>query len=178
MIYGAPGLGKSVFALYLYRFFHDNFGGRAAYVMSEEGFSPSAKIKIKSIGCDNAKYKFYTSLPTLSKTIKAKNGKDKTVLVPDMNEIRKYNFFFIDSVQGSKIPVDDLMKMRDECPDTTFFFLWTVNKDGVFSGGNQGLHDVCMSIKMIEKGVAEAQGKSRTGAVEGATFTTPYTKRR
>ncbi|MFN0203593.1 MAG: hypothetical protein ACKVTZ_18855 [Bacteroidia bacterium] len=155
MIYGVPGAGKSVLSYYLWKYFHE-VHGKTLYILVEEGFSPSAQIKMKKLGI-------------------TENQPLATEMQP-IEVLKQYKYVFIDSFHEAGLKAHDIVRLRDACPNTTFFFVFTVNLKGEFSGGMQGLHKIDTSVKMVEKGIAEVQNKSRTGAIAGTQFKVPYDK--
>lgn len=142
MVFGQPKSGKSTLMLDFAHHLAVNHG-EVLYVAFEEGYGYTLKEKISRIGAVHPKLHFAEELP-------AKLG--------------NYDFVFIDSVSRAGMELEDMVKLKNRNPRTSFVFIFHSTKDGKFRGGNELAHEVDVIIE-VEAGVAKASGRFGAGGV-------------
>ena len=141
MVFGRPKQGKSIFsfqfASYLSQF------GKVLYIASEEGFGGTLQKKIKDFGLENNQFVNFSN-------------------VKGMDEMRKvipnHDFVFIDSVNYSRLEVEDVEQLKKEFPKTSFITIQQATKGGQFRGSQEYAHNCDMIIEVIS-GVAHQTGR-------------------
>jgi hypothetical protein len=120
-INGEPGAGKTVFLLKLANYMANNFGN-VLYVTTEEYGSATLKDKTQ---------RFKINSPNLyfAKTA-------------DKKELSKYPIVFLDSVNHSKLTLDEYKQLREENPQQIFVLVLQNTKKGTFKGANDWPHEV------------------------------------
>ena len=58
--------------------------------------------------------------------------------------------------------LDDLVKLKNRYPRTSFVFIFHATKDGKFKGGNELAHEVDVIIE-VKPGLAQASGRFNSG---------------
>lgn len=157
MVFGRPKQGKSIFsfqfAAYLSQF------GKVLYIASEEGFGGTLQKKIKDFGLENNKF------------VNFSNAKG-------MDEMRKvipgHDFVFIDSVNYSRLEVEDVEQLKREFPKTSFITIQQATKGGQFRGSQEYAHNCDMIVEVIS-GVAHQIGRFQA-ASEYQIFKEPEQK--
>lgn len=142
MVFGQPKSGKSTMMLYFAHHLAMNHG-EVLFVAFEEGYGYTLKEKISRIGAVHSRLHFAEKLP-------AKLG--------------AYDFVFIDSVSRAGMELEDMVKLKNRNPRTSFVFIFHSTKDGKFRGGNELAHEVDVIIE-VEAGVAKASGRFGAGGV-------------
>jgi hypothetical protein len=140
MVFGQPKSGKSTLML---EFAHHLavHHGEVLYVAFEEGYGYTLKEKITRIGAIHPRLNFSESLP---------------------KDVASYNFVFIDSVSRAGMELEDLVKLKNRYPRTSFVFIFHATKDGKFKGGNELAHEVDVIIE-VENKMATASGRFNAG---------------
>ena len=141
MVFGQPKSGKSTLML---EFAHHLavHHGEVLYVAFEEGYGYTLKEKITRIGAIHPRLNFSESLP---------------------KDVATYDFVFIDSVSRAGMELDDLVKLKNRYPRTSFVFIFHATKDGKFRGGNELAHEVDVIIE-VENKMATASGRFNAGS--------------
>ena len=140
MVFGQPKSGKSTLML---EFAHHLalHHGEVLYVAFEEGYGYTLKEKITRIGAVHARLNFSEALP---------------------KDVAGYDFVFIDSVSRAGMELEDLVKLKNRYPRTSFVFIFHATKDGKFRGGNELAHEVDVIIE-VENKMATASGRFNAG---------------
>ena len=140
MVFGQPKSGKSTLML---EFAHHLavHHGDVLYVAIEEGYGYTLKEKIARIGAVHARLNFSEALP---------------------KDVSTYDYVFIDSVSRAGMELEDLVKLKNRYPRTSFVFIFHATKDGKFKGGNELAHEVDVIIE-VENKMATASGRFNAG---------------
>jgi len=140
MVFGQPKSGKSTLML---EFAHHLavHHGEVLYVAFEEGYGYTLKEKITRIGAIHPRLNFSETLP---------------------KDVSSYDFVFIDSVSRAGMELEDLVKLKNRYPRTSFVFIFHATKDGKFRGGNELAHEVDVIIE-VENKMATASGRFNAG---------------
>jgi hypothetical protein len=140
MVFGQPKSGKSTLML---EFAHHLavHHGDVLYVAFEEGYGYTLKEKITRIGAIHPRLNFSETLP---------------------RDVSSYDFVFIDSVSRAGMELEDLVKLKNRYPRTSFVFIFHATKDGKFRGGNELAHEVDVIIE-VENKMATASGRFNAG---------------
>lgn len=122
MMSGEPGSGKSTFSIEFAHALAQNLCLNVAFVAKEEGLGYTLKDKFQRLDAFHPNLHIYT---------------DK---LPE--DISKYDFIFIDSVNEMKIPYDELSKLQEKAraSKTSMFNLFQSTKDGKFRGSEEFAH--------------------------------------
>ncbi|MGB3468641.1 MAG: hypothetical protein WBA74_25375, partial [Cyclobacteriaceae bacterium] len=141
MIFGKPKMGKSYLAIdfagYLAR-----QHGRVLYVAKEEKIDATIQEKINDKAVAHRNLDFSDFLP---------------------DDLRSYDFVFLDSVNKLKLSPEDLDSLREQYPTVSFIFIFQTTKSGNFRGSNDFQHDVDIVIEVPEKGKAVQYGRFNQG---------------
>jgi hypothetical protein len=141
MVFGKPKMGKSYlcvdFANYL-----SLHHGKVLYVSNEEFGSPTLALKLKDKNVANDNLDIAGSIP---------------------EDLSSYDFVFLDSVTSLKLSPDDLKKLKEKTPNTSFIYVFQVTKDGKARGANEHTHNVDIVIEVPEKGMAVQYGRFNQG---------------
>lgn len=142
MVFGQPKSGKSTLML---EFAHHlaNHHRDVLYVAFEEGYGYTLKEKITRIGAIHPRLHFAEELP---------------------GNLNSYGFVFIDSVSRAGMELQDMIKLKNKYPRTSFIFIFHATKDGKFRGGNELAHEVDVIIE-VEDGKASGKGRFGQGEV-------------
>jgi hypothetical protein len=140
MVYGLPKSGKSTLCIDFAKYLAQHHG-KVLYCAIEEKFGYTLKEKVERLhAIDQNLY--------VSET------------VPE--DLSDYNFVFIDSVSRADLQMDDLLKLKNDNPKTSFVFIFHSTKNGNFRGMNQFAHDVDVIVK-VENGKASGNGRFSPG---------------
>ena len=141
MIFGKPKMGKSYLAVEFAGYLSRSHG-TALYVAREEGIDDTLQQKLR----------------------------DKNVAHPDLyvsdylpDDLSNYDFVFLDSVNKLGLLPDDLERLKEAYPNTSFIYIFQTTKQGNFRGGNEYQHDVDVVIEIPEKGKAVQFGRFNQG---------------
>ena len=69
-----------------------------------------------------------------------------------------YDFVFIDSVNYSRLDVDDIEELKQNHPKTSFITVHQATKEGQFRGSQEFAHN-CDMICKVENGQVEQKGR-------------------
>jgi hypothetical protein len=141
MVFGRPKMGKSYlsmeFAGYLAR-----LGGKVLYIAKEEKLGATLQMKLKDLQVQH---------PNLF------------VSSDMLNDLSKYDFVFIDSVNKMELEPHDLEILKANNPTVSFIYVFQTTKSGAFRGSNHFMHDVDIVIEIPEKGKAIQNGRFNQG---------------
>jgi hypothetical protein len=141
MVFGRPKQGKSIFsfqfAAYLSQF------GKVLYIASEEGFGGTLQKKIKDFGLENNQFVNFSN---------AKGMEEMRKVIPN------HDFVFIDSVNYSRLEVEDVEQLKREFPKTSFITIQQATKGGQFRGSQEYAHNCDMIVEVVS-GVAHQIGR-------------------
>lgn len=139
LIFGLPKAGKSIFSFQFANYLREKHGS-VLYVAAEEGFGQTLNKKIEDWMTVNM------------------NFSDKR----DFEGINKicgdYDFVFIDSVNYSRLDVDDIEELKQNHPKTSFITVHQATKEGQFRGSQEFAHN-CDMICKVENGQVEQKGR-------------------
>ena len=157
MVFGRPKNGKSIFSFqfanYLSQF------GKVLYIASEEGFGGTLQKKIMDFGLENNKMVQFSDAKGMDRMRK---------------DIPGHEFVFIDSVNYAALVVEDVERLKDENPGTSFITIQQATKNGQFRGSQEYAHNCDMIVEVIS-GVAYQQGRFQA-ASEYVIFDGPEKK--
>ncbi|MFA6923600.1 MAG: hypothetical protein WC223_05030 [Bacteroidales bacterium] len=141
MVFGLPKTGKSYLCVDFAGYLARNHG-TVLYVAREEKLDA-----------------------TLQKKLNDKDVSHPNLIVSDFlpDDISKYDFIFIDSVNKLKLSPLDIEKLRTDYPGKTFIFVFQTTKEGQFRGTNEFQHDIDVIIEVPEKGKAVQYGRFNQG---------------
>lgn len=142
MVFGQPKSGKSTLMLEFAHYLSIHHG-EVLYVAFEEGYGYTLKEKITRIGAVHPRLNFSESLP---------------------KDVSSYDFVFIDSVSRAGMELEDLVKLKNSFPQTSFLFIFHATKEGKFRGGNELAHEVDVIIE-VENGLAKGKGRFGQGEI-------------
>ncbi len=141
MVFGKPKTGKSYlcmdFAGYLARHHGDTL-----YVAKEEKLDATLHKKLEEKGVANPHLFVSDYLP---------------------EDLSKYDFIVLDSVNKLGLGPKDLDKLRAANPGKSFIFIFQTTKQGAFRGRNEFQHDVDVVIEIPERGKAVQFGRFNQG---------------
>jgi hypothetical protein len=141
MVFGRPKMGKSYlcvdFAGYLAR-----KHGTVLYVANEEKLDATLQMKLNDT-----------------------DVKHENLFVSDYlpEDLSKYQFIILDSVNKLGLSPQDLEKLKRNNPGKSFIFIFQTTKDGKFKGANSYQHDVDVVIEVPERGKATQFGRFNQG---------------
>jgi predicted ATP-dependent serine protease len=141
MVFGRPKQGKSIFCFQFARYL-DEFGP-VLYVAAEEGFGGTLQKKVRDFGLDSAQNVKFSNA----------RGMDQMRAAIPGNE-----FVFIDSVNYSRLEVEDVEALKNEFPETSFITIQQATKGGQFRGSQEYAHNCDVIIEVVA-GVAYQQGR-------------------
>jgi hypothetical protein len=157
MVFGRPKNGKSIFSFqfanYLSQF------GKVLYIASEEGFGGTLQKKIMDFGLENNKMVQFSDAKGMDRMRK---------------DIPGHEFVFIDSVNYAALEVEDVERLKDENPGTSFITIQQATKGGQFRGSQEYAHNCDMIVEVVS-GVAYQQGRFQA-ASEYVIFDGPEKK--
>lgn len=135
LIYGAPGAGKSTYAIGLAGYIADNLG-KVLYISSEEGFSSTIKDKLIN----------NTNLPdTLVLSDCSDKNKLKMLINGNMSP-----YVFIDSINNMNISPNELEALKGElrAKNISMFCVCQSTKEGELRGSNEYIHNADTVLKL------------------------------
>ena len=141
IVFGLPKGGKSIWSMQFADYLANHFGD-VLYIASEEGFKGTIKDKIVEWTTNRKNLKFgnFTGFDEIKENIKG------------------YDFVFIDSLDFAKITVEEMEELKAENPETSFVTIKQVTKDGKFRGSQEYAHNCDIIIEIID-GVANQKGR-------------------
>lgn len=141
MVFGKPKMGKSYLCIDFAGYLARNHG-KVLYVAKEEGLDMTLQKKLndKSVAHPNL---------------------DVSSYLPE--DLSKYGFIFLDSVNRLGLEPDTLNQLRGQNPQKSFVFIFQSTKDGNFRGANTFQHDVDVVIEVAELGRAIQFGRFNQG---------------
>jgi hypothetical protein len=78
-------------------------------------------------------------------------------------DLSKYEFIILDSVNNIGLSPQDLQNLKQKNPGKSFIFIFQTTKDGKFRGANSYQHDVDVVIEVPERGKATQFGRFNQG---------------
>jgi hypothetical protein len=155
------GLGQQVNARDVLISFADTVTNESGYKdLAGDIVIPLGKYSI----CFTDTFRTY-AIVAIQKKIADKNVAHSNLMMaselPD--NLRKYNFVFLDSVNRLGLSPEDLLHLKTDNPDQSFIFIFQTTKDGNFRGANSFQHDVDVVIEIPEKGIAIQNGRFNQG---------------
>lgn len=130
-VHGAPGQGKSTFTARLaYDLAVAN--GNGIYISAEEGFSQSLQNKMAEFTTDHLSFSDHRTLDDVEYELQQNH----------------YDVAVLDSVQQMNIGPDELLRLRQAYPRTSFIYILQATKGGDFKGNNRFAHDADVQIKL------------------------------
>jgi len=102
---------------------------------------------------------------TLQMKLNDKDVKHENLFVSDYlpEDLSKYQFIILDSVNKLELSPKDLENLKRKNPGKSFIFVFQTTKDGKFRGANSYQHDVDVVIEVPEKGKATQFGRFNAG---------------
>jgi hypothetical protein len=154
MVYGKPKFGKSFLCIDFAGYLARNHG-KVLYVAKEETLDKTLQDKLKD-----------KEVAHINLTVSS--------IMPD--NLRPYDFVFIDSINKFGYTPENLNRLRALNPSKSFIFIFQTTKDGNFRGSNSFQHDVDVVIEVPEPGIATQMGRFNQGGTMrifgGDDFTT------
>jgi hypothetical protein len=141
MVFGKPKMGKSYLCIDFAGYLARNHG-RVLYVAKEEGLDMTLQKKL------NDKEVAHPNLDVAS-------------VLPE--NLAKYDFIFLDSVNKLGFSPEDLSRLKAFNPTKSFIFIFQTTKAGAFRGANTFQHDVDVVIEVPEPGKAVQMGRFNQG---------------
>ena len=157
MVFGRPKQGKSIFSFQFARYLSQF--GKVLYIASEEGFGGTLQKKIKDFGLQDNQFVNFSN---------AKGMEEMRKVIPG------HDFVFIDSVNYSRLEVEDVEQLKREFPKTSFITIQQATKGGQFRGSQEYAHNCDIIIEVIS-GVAHQTGRFQA-ASEYEIFKQPEEK--
>lgn len=141
MVFGKPKMGKSYLCVDFAGYLARNHG-TVLYVANEEKLDATLQMKLND-----------------------KNVKHENLFVSDYlpEDLSKYQFIILDSVNKLGLNPKDLDNLKKKNPGKSFIFIFQTTKDGNFKGANSYQHDVDVVIEIPEKGKATQFGRFNAG---------------
>ncbi|MBA3673340.1 MAG: hypothetical protein H0W75_00015 [Chitinophagaceae bacterium] len=141
MVFGRPKMGKSYLCVDFAGYLARNHG-TVLYVANEEKLDATLQMKLND-----------------------KDVKHKNLFVSDYlpEDLSKYQFIILDSVNKLGLSPQDLEKLKRSNPGKSFIFIFQTTKDGKFKGANSYQHDVDFVIEVPERGKATQFGRFNQG---------------
>ncbi|MDI1355766.1 MAG: hypothetical protein PSX36_12665 [bacterium] len=141
MVFGRPKMGKSYLCVDFAGYLARNHG-TVLYVANEEKLDATLQMKLND-----------------------KDVKHENLFVSDYlpEDLSKYQFIILDSVNKLELSPKDLEKLKRNNPGKSFIFVFQTTKDGKFRGANSYQHDVDVVIEVPEKGKATQFGRFNAG---------------
>lgn len=141
MVFGKPKMGKSYLCIDFAGYLARNHG-KVLYVAKEEGLDMTLQKKL------NDKDVAHPNLDVAS-------------MLPE--NLSKYDFIFLDSVNKLGFSPEDLTRLKAFNPTKSFIFIFQTTKAGAFRGANTFQHDVDVVIEVPEPGKAVQMGRFNQG---------------
>ncbi|MBD3637411.1 MAG: hypothetical protein HUJ25_08670, partial [Crocinitomicaceae bacterium] len=139
MIFGLPKFGKSILAIAFASYLANNYG-TVLYVAKEEGIDDTLQEKLKEVA-----------------------HPDLFVVGSLPDDIDRFDFIFLDSVNKLGMTPRDIDTLRAKYPDKGFVSVFQTRKDGNFRGSQEFQHDVDIVVEVPEKGHAVQYGRYNQG---------------
>jgi len=141
MVFGKPKMGKSYLCVDFAGYLARNHG-TVLYVANEEKLDATLQMKLND-----------------------KDVKHENLFVSDYlpDDLSKYQFIILDSVNKLGLNPKDLDNLKKKNPGKSFIFIFQTTKDGNFKGANSYQHDVDVVIEIPEKGKATQFGRFNAG---------------
>ncbi len=141
MVFGKPKMGKSYLCVDFAGYLARNHG-TVLYVANEEKLDATLQMKLND-----------------------KDVKHENLFVSDYlpEDLSKYKFIILDSVNKLGLNPKDLDNLKRKNPGKSFIFIFQTTKDGNFKGANSYQHDVDVVIEIPEKGKATQFGRFNAG---------------
>ena len=141
IVFGLPKGGKSIWSMQFANYLANHFG-KVLYIASEEGFKGTISQKIKEWTDNRTDLNFanFTGYEEIKENIKG------------------YDFVFIDSLDFAKITVEEMEELKANNPTTSFVTVKQVTKDGKFRGSQEYAHNCDIIVEIID-GIAHQKGR-------------------
>lgn len=141
MVFGRPKMGKSYLCVDFAGYLARNHG-TVLYVANEEKLDATLQMKLND-----------------------KDVKHENLFVSDYlpEDLSKYQFIILDSVNKLGLSPQDLENLKRKNPGKSFIFIFQTTKDGKFKGANSYQHDVDVVIEVPERGRATQFGRFNQG---------------
>ena len=141
MVFGRPKMGKSYLCVDFAGYLARNHG-TVLYVANEEKLDATLQMKLND-----------------------KDVKHENLFVSDYlpEDLSKYQFVILDSVNNLGLSPQDLQVLKRKNPGKSFIFIFQTTKDGKFKGANSYQHDVDVVIEVPERGKAVQFGRFNQG---------------
>ena len=145
MVFGRPKMGKSYLCVDFAGYLARNHG-TVLYVANEEKLDATLQMKLND-----------------------KDVKHENLFVSDYlpEDLSKYQFIILDSVNKLGLSPQDLENLKRKNPGKSFIFIFQTTKDGKFKGANSYQHDVDVVIEVPERGRATQFGRFNQGGEMG-----------
>jgi hypothetical protein len=142
MVFGRPKMGKSYLCVDFAGYLARNHG-TVLYVANEEKLDATLQMKLNDT-----------------------DVKHENLFVSDYlpEDLSKYQFIILDSVNKLGLSPQDLEKLKRNNPGKSFIFIFQTTKDGKFKGANSYQHDVDVVIEVQERGKATQFGRFNQGS--------------
>lgn len=140
MFFGLPGNGKTTLAILFAHYLASEHNKRVLFVSKEEGFVHTFQEKFNRLNASHHNLFVVDQIPL---------------------SLASYDVVFLDSVNSLHLSPEDLLKLYEKYPKTSFVCIHKVTKDGKFRGSQEYEHDVDVSVSCLNM-VATAQ-KNRFG---------------
>lgn len=127
---GSPGSGKTTFLLMFANYLAD-FHGPTLFVTTEEFGSATLIDKVNRFNIKSKNLYF------------AKK-------VPSFDELKKYKFVFIDSINHAKITIEQYQAMREKAAKTAFILVLQQTKSGSYKGSTDWPHEVEITMSLFK----------------------------
>jgi len=142
IVFGKPKHGKSIFSMQFAKYLSESHG-TVLYIATEEGFGATLKQKIVDFGLsDNDNLQFA-------------NYRDKESIA---QICYKYDFIIIDSINYSRLEVEDIEALKDNAKRTSFITVHQSTKEGDFRGSQEFAHN-CDVVIQVDSGTAKGMGR-------------------
>ena len=141
IVFGLPKGGKSIWSMQFANYLANHFG-KVLYIASEEGFKGTISQKIKEWTDNRTDLNFanFTGYDEIKENIKG------------------YDFVFIDSLDFAKITVEEMEELKADNPTISFVTVKQVTKDGKFRGSQEYAHNCDIIVEIID-GIAHQKGR-------------------
>ena len=127
---GAPGTGKTVFLLKFANYLAD-YQGPTLFVTTEEFGSSTLIDKIQRFDIKSKNLSFAKAVPAL-------------------DELKKYKFIFIDSINHARITIEQYQQIREKAPNTSFILVLQQTKSGSYKGSTDWPHEVEITMSLFK----------------------------
>ncbi len=141
MVFGKPKMGKSYLCIEFAGYLARNHG-MVLYVAKEEGLDMTLQAKLNETNVKHPNLDVASRLP---------------------EDLSKYDFIFLDSVNKLGLSPEDLNRLKAANPTKSFIFIFQATKEGKFRGANSFQHDVDVIIEVPQKGRAVQMGRFNQG---------------